>query len=76
MQHNCSGAEHLHDLGHDGLEEAVEGGVIRAVPHRHVDRVELSMPLPDVLQIARAREEVVAVLVEADRQDPAHKITT
>lgn len=76
LQDDGAGVEDLHDLGHDGFEQPVEGGVVRAILHGHVDAVKLSMALPDVLQVARPREEVVAVLVEAHRQHPAKPTRT
>ena len=39
LQHDGARLEDLHDARHDGLEEAVERRVVRAVAHRHIDRV-------------------------------------
>lgn len=70
LQDDCSWVEDLHDLGHDGLEEAVERGVIGAVAHWYVDRVELAMALPHIPYVPRSRKEVVPVLVEAHSKHP------
>ena len=71
LQHHGARLEDLHDLRHDRVKQVLEGTVICAIPHGHVERVILSMGLSNVFNVTRPREEVVAVLVEADRQHPA-----
>ena len=58
----------LHDLGDDRLEDGAVRGVIDAFLEREVDAVVLAVLVPDVLDVAGAREEV-AELMEGARHD-------
>ena len=48
LQHHGARLEGIHDALHDGLEQAVEGGVVRPIPQRHIHAVVLAV----LLQIA------------------------
>mmetsp|Transcript_22235 Transcript_22235/g.68622 ORF Transcript_22235/g.68622 Transcript_22235/m.68622 type:complete len:392 (+) Transcript_22235:358-1533(+) len=80
-QHDGLGPVYLHDLRHDGLEDALVRRVVHAVFEREVDGVALAGAVPDVVAGARAREvrraaAVVgdAVLVEGARHDAVRRV--
>jgi hypothetical protein len=45
LQHHGARLEGVHDALHDGLEQAVEGGVVRPIPQRHIHAVVLAVLL-------------------------------
>lgn len=45
LQHHGARLEGVHDALHDGLEQAVEGGVVRPISQRHIHAVVLAVLL-------------------------------
>lgn len=73
--HSC-GIEHLYHFCHDGLEQAVEGGVSGAHHQWNIQGIEFAPALSHIFQGSRAGKERVAgichaILMEADSHDPA-----
>lgn len=66
LQHERAGAVEVHHLLHHRLEQPLVRVVVHPVAQRHVDRVVLARPDADVLDVAGAGEEEVAVLVKGD----------
>ena len=68
LEYDRIGPVHLHDLGHDGLEELPVVLVIDSVLERDVEAVVLALGVADVIEVARARE-VLPELMEGRRKD-------
>lgn len=68
LQHDGPGAVHLHNLGHDGLEDLLVGGVGHPGREGGVDGIAGAVLGAGVLDVAGPREEV-AVLVQAEGHD-------
>lgn len=71
LKDNDGGIENFHDFGHDGLVQAVESGVCCAGSQWHIQRVELSPLLTNIVQRTSSREEPDSILVKADCHHPA-----
>mmetsp|Transcript_36157 Transcript_36157/g.116436 ORF Transcript_36157/g.116436 Transcript_36157/m.116436 type:complete len:332 (+) Transcript_36157:111-1106(+) len=67
LQDERAGAVEAHHLLHHRLEQPLVRVVVHPVAQRHVDRVVLARPDADVLDVAGAGKEEVAVLVKGDR---------
>ncbi len=69
LQHNGTRLVDLHHFGHDGLEDAMKGGIVCAVLEGHVDAVATTSVFPYVCQGTSPREKVVTILVKRDSHD-------
>lgn len=68
LHHDGLRLEYLHDLGHDGPEQAVVPLVVHALVQRHVNGAVLALPDADVLrEPLLLREEARGALVERHR---------
>lgn len=63
----------FHNLGDDAAEDASEALVVHAVTAREVNGVVLAVPVADILEVTRTREEL-AVLVERARHDAVGRV--
>ena len=68
LQHDGPGTVHLHDLGHDGLEDLLVGGIGHAGREGGVDGITGAVLGPGVLDVAGAGEEI-SVLVQTESHD-------
>ncbi len=74
LQDHSSRLIGIHHLLHDRLEDTPELAIGQASIKWNVERVPLAMPKTIFLQVPCAREEEIAVPMEADSHHPACRI--
>lgn len=74
LEHDGGGPIELHDVVDDELEYVEVVGVGDALLERHVDRVVAAVVGADLVHVARAREERVAVLVKRHGHDAVGQV--